>query len=428
MIVITKLSGEHFINIDIDNNILIDYNEMKIIFDKNIIIDSYYIIVKNYEYIYTNLYDIYEMKSKKDILLDNLNIIFLPYNKNDVEYIKQKSNLRDIDFPNDNLRNDKLFVLMAVNYSSLYYKKISNELKYDKDIIFNAAMTNNNNFFQYIPTEYKSDKEFMKFYINISSIYFKYASNELKNDEELINFAINSQNSLNCEIILHYLNNSYKDNEDFVKMILNKNIGCFRFISNRLQNKKEIIMLCIEKLKLSTNKFNNILQYLNDINRNDKEIILPLINMNGSHIEYISKNLELDNDIVYTAIKNDPDAHIFIHKSFFNNKDFILLCLHDNDYHDHLKYMNFLSSLNDKFKDDKDIVIGSIKKCCKNIFYCSNRLLNDKDVILTALNSHYCCYYNNKYDYIKLLSNIINKSKLKNDPDILNQLSNKLLI
>jgi hypothetical protein len=47
---------------------------------------------------------------------------------------------KPIDFPNDDLRNDRLFVLMAVNYNSKYYEKISNELKYDKQIIYNAVM------------------------------------------------------------------------------------------------------------------------------------------------------------------------------------------------------------------------------------------------------------------------------------------------
>ena len=90
-----------------------------------------------------------------------------------------------------------------------------------------------------------------------------------------------------------------------------------------------------------------------------------------------------------------------------------------------------------KFKDDKEIVIASIKKCCKNFIHCSKRLKNNKEVILTAINNCYYDFYNNmeendKIDYIKKrIKNIyiiLENTKLKNDPDILNQVIKKIRI
>ena len=201
-------------------------------------------------------------------------------------------------------------------------------------------------------------------------------------------------------------------------------------------------MLCIEKLKelnLDQN-YNKILSLINDINKNDKEIVLPLISMNGYHILYIIGDLLLDKDIVYAAIKNDPTTYKYIDISFFNNKEFILLCLGNSKYsngYDEENYEYFLEGLDKKFKDDKEIVIASIKKCCKNFIHCSKRLKNNKEVILTAINNCYYDFYNNmeendKIDYIKKriknIDIILENTKLKNDPDILNQVIKKIRI
>ena len=97
----------------------------------------------------------------------------------------------------------------------------------------------------------------------------------------------------------------------------------------------------------------------------------------------------------------------------------------------------FEDHLMKKFKDDKEIVIASIKKCCKNFIHCSKRLKNNKEVILTAINNCYYDFYNNmeendKIDYIKKriknIDIILENTKLKNDPDILNQVIKKIRI
>ena len=443
MISISKLTSDIFLTINYDKNIPIEYNEMKILFNTNIIIESYYMLIKDNEKIYTNLYDIYEMKFKKDIILDNLNIIFLPYDKKDVEYINKFPSYfitnNSCDFPNEELRNDKLFVLMAVNHNSKYYKKISDELKYDKEVIYNAVNNDYNcSCLEYIPTEYKNNKEFMKFCIKYNGCNIRFASNKLRNDIELVNLSIEKEYNNG----LKYLSDYYKNNEEFIKPLLNKYPRCFEFISKKLQNKKEIIMLCIEKLKelKPDNNYNNILLIINDENKNDKDIVLPLVSMNGSDISYISNDLALDKDIVYSAIKQNPTSYKDIDKSFFNNKEFILSCLVDSEYsngYDEENYENFLEDLDDKFKDDKNIVIASLKKCCRNIIYCSKRLRNDKGVILTAINNSYYDFYDNmnendKINYIKKRTKnidiILKKTKLKTDPDVLIQVIKKIKI
>ena len=61
MIIITTITGDIFSTIDYDKNIPIKYNDMKMLFNTNIITEFYYMIIKDNKNIFTNLYDIYEI-------------------------------------------------------------------------------------------------------------------------------------------------------------------------------------------------------------------------------------------------------------------------------------------------------------------------------------------------------------------------------
>ena len=205
MITITKLTGEIFLTINYDKNIPIDYSRMRKLFDINIQLNSYYILVQNNEKIYTNLYDIYEIKFKRDIILNDLTIIFLPYDKKDVNHMKKAGGLiLTVDFPNEDLRNDKLFILMAINYDDRYYQRINDELKYDKEIIYNTVMSNLWNDFSIFRHFYDShenkyneiiyDKEFMKSYICNPKSCNRFARQKLIQADELIDIVFNTTN------------------------------------------------------------------------------------------------------------------------------------------------------------------------------------------------------------------------------------------
>ena len=378
-------------------------------------------------------------------------------------YIKLYRNINfhaTSSIPNEDLKSDKLFVLMSVNYSGIFYKYISKELQQDKQIIINAALSEKSRYqcLNYIPLKYKENKDFIKYFINYNSANIRFASDDLKNDIELVNFAINQSG-----FALQYLNEIYRDNEDIVRIAINNyprcfqyiserfrdnedivriaikdDPKCFEYISERLRNNKEIIMECIKILQLSKEKYNNILRFVSEIHRNDKEIVLPLVGMNGSDLQYVSEDLITDKDVVYAAINNDSTVFMDADELFFEDREFILLCLNTNGY-DEENYEKFLEDLIDNFKDDKDIVLAAVKKCGNNIKYASNRLKNDKDVVLAAIDN---CYYD-FYEYEKMsnddickdikkrninIDNILNETNLKDDLDILKQIIKKIKI
>ena len=419
MINIRLLSGKLYKSIEIINN-NVNYNQMKILFDYHIICNKYYMIVKNDISIYTNLYDIYEMMYIENIILDNeLNIIFLPYNKKDVDEIKNinynGNNNNFINKFDNKLWSDRLFVLMMVNFCGGYlYRFISSSLKEDYQIIHNAALSNNKNNFkfrclEFIPNKFKENKEFFKYFINIEGTVIYYSSQSLKNDIELAELAI--------------INNP----------------DAFQFISEELRNTKYIIIKCINIISIQ-NKNNKLLPFIScDKIKNDKDIILSLIKINGSQLEYVLPKFKKDKDIVYAAIKNSPDAYLHSDKSFYKDKNFILLSLsHSYKQFDILEYENFLKNFDEDILDDKDIALAALKKSGLNFKYLSKRLQNDKDVvILSIINCYNTSEYENPWQYnltelvkymIDLNNNInliLNNTTLKYDSDILQTIINK---
>ena len=423
MLSIKYLSGEIFITINDFNND-ISYEEMKILFDSNIIIEQYYMLTNNDENIYTNLYDIYEMKYRKNIILNNnLNIIILPYKKIDVKRIKNNARLVELsesenidgylhldihNFPSKRLKSDKLFVLMAINISSKFYKYISKDLQEDFDIIDIIYRDLEN--LDFIPQKCRDSKEFIKEFINKygDTSIMSIASDNLRNDTELIYMAINSDGES-----LKYINEFYRDNEEIVRIAIKEYPSeCYEYISERLRNKKEIIMECINILKLSNSKYyyehNNILRNISNINRSDKEIVLPLLEMNKRDFKYVSEELKKDKEFILTYL------NIITLSNDYDYKDFLLNLPH--------------------FNNDKEIVLAILKKCGSNIKYVSDRLKKDKDVILTAIVN---CYYeidktrnSNSYKFQYLqeknikINNILNEVDICNisDPSILQQI------
>ena len=425
MFTVTKLSGDILTtikscdNFDFNN---ISYDELKILFDTNIntglIEQPYFMILNINKIIYTNLYDIEEMKKFKNgkITTTNVNIIFLPYKKEDVEKIIDKTNkscfgyyqILESNFPNEELKSDKLFVKMALSHCSDYYKYISNELKEDNEIIDIAIKYGSIRNLKYITKKYKEDYKFMKIYLDAPLYLIEYAGYNIK------------------------------DNKEIVINILNEKPEYFQYISKRLRNNKEIIQLCIQKLKNTDCKSTNIMKSLSSYYKDDKSIVIELLKIDGKQLEYVSNRLKKDNEVVYTAINNDSHSFIYADKILFNDKKFILLALTNKDFfgyngYDEEYYDDFLEDLSDIYKDDKEIVLAAVKRCGINIKYASNRLKNDKDVVLTAIDNS---YYNDPYDMKYILEHkrnqhnnidiILNETKLQNDVDVLKLIINKI--
>ena len=398
---------------------------MKELFDTNIK-HKYYSIIKDNSIIYTNLYDIEDIKNNnKQIILDDIQlyIIFLPYKKRDVNIIKQwkPTYPYPINSINNKLLKDKLFVMMIVNHCGLFILYIDPSLKNDEEIIKTAALSKYYRYksLQYIQEEYKKNKNLFVYLCNIEGLNIQYASDELKNDNELVDIA------------------------------LNNNINSFPYISDNFRNNEIIIEKCIQIAQFTNNRSSinrpSILDYVtSDIIKDNKNIMMKLMEQNGSQIRYVSDRLRNDYDVVSTAIKQDPYcAYLYgnINESLYYDKKIILFTLNqpDSDIDNYSDFMNNFSEFPD-ILDDKEIVSAAINKSGKNFKFISERLQNDKEIVIKSLmncydTSEYDEYYYDRYfEYIKYMKNLEDEienildytsESLKKDSDVLQVIINK---
>ena len=420
MIIIKDINNNTFINIDYIENFTFNYTQLKQLFNQYINCNKYYSIIKNNIVIYTNLYDIIDGET---YIIDDipLNIIFLSYNKKEINKIKcWKPTVYPINFNmrlNNNLTKDKTYALMMVNHCGVLYNLIDSSLKNDDQIIKTSLFSKYGKYksLQYIPKEYKINKNFFLYVCNLEGTNIRYASNELKNDIELVNIA------------------------------LNNNIHSFQFISQELKNNQKIIENCINILDIKEKQV-PILEYITSDNiKDNKDIILKLMKYNGSELQYVSDRLRNDIDVVSAAIINDPYFAYFhgnINESLYYDRRIILLTLNQPfHYSDIEDYEEFLNNSSNNILDDDEIVLAAIKKSGRNYKYISERLKNNKDILIKCLLN---CYntsefvedadeYNNYKGYIIYLKSLENEIEnilkhapelLKKDPDVLQVIIN----
>lgn len=413
------LSGSIHSNIYPDLDKEYSYFELKNLFRN---IDGFFTIVQDHENIYTNLYNIIEMKNKQ-IKLEDLTIISHPYLKYDLDKIKYKhpkqssfgcfgkssENITYKYYPKEDndlttefklsqpdLDNDRLFMLALVNLDGCLLSYASDEIKNDKYLVYNAYL-NRSDSFQYASNEIKNDKLFIDKYFSIFSI-LKYCSDEIKNDKELIIKLLELSFSVIGDIGPMLIN----DKEFISELFKLDTFDCsiIHFFNTNLKNDKALILRCIEAQKnnilKNTEYYNPKSLYLNNVGNElqyDREIIIECLKFDGSELKNIPEDYPLDNELILFGLK-----------SGFTKIE----CW--DDYQDILEYVD------KPFRSDKEIVIAAIRRHGNNYHYASKRLKNDPEIVVEAINN--CWYDTIKDEKRKTYDNDIVKNIIKVDKAI----------
>ena len=190
----------------------------------------------NHEY-FNDLFD-FEQKKKIGLELlkkDKLKIIKLFKNF----YYYNKFNYYDIED----------FVLLAVKYDGLCLKYASNELKNNKLIVL-AAINQTINSIIYASIELQEDKEIISAAIKKSASVYCLLTNNVKKDPNILFECIKKDPT----IIQHafYSNQEFFDDKNIALKLLNINGTYLSFVSNRLKHHTKILITAIR---------NNVLAY-----------------------------------------------------------------------------------------------------------------------------------------------------------------------
>lgn len=185
---------------------------------------------------------------------------------------------------------------------------------------------------------------------------FKGLNKELKNNEVFIEDLI--KNKVN---IFPFIKNK---NKLFFLSLENNMDENYKFLSNDLKEDSEILDKLLSVKIGNKNWFINATQKLKE----NKELILRVVEQNGWSIQYISKNLKKDIEIANKAIEKDARAFQYLDESLRNNKE---------------------------------LAIKTVKKNPHMLSDCSKSLKNDKEVVWEAVNNNEYAFNNASKEILK---------------------------
>lgn len=189
--------------------------------------------------------------------------------------INQKNNYDaySLNYINNELRNDKNFMISCININCNTYHYVSDNLKYDKDIGLAAV---------------------------INGFHYNILHNTIKYDSNILLEALKTRKASKFK---EYTTIELQTDVNFIYKAVTNNPLVIKFIDkNILENNKEIIIITLNNINLSKNIYVNkqkdtIVFYIPDKYKIDKEICLLIIKYN-LYIKWIDDSLLIDKEFI----------------------------------------------------------------------------------------------------------------------------------
>ena len=97
----------------------------------------------------------------------------------------------------------------------------------------------------------------------------------------------------------------------------------------------------------------------------------------GNALQYASKELKNDQDVVLAAVRNSGDALQYASKELKSDKDVVLEAVSKDG--------SALEYASEELKNDKEVVLAAVRQDGSALYYASDALKNDKEVVLAAV-------------------------------------------
>jgi len=176
---------------------------------------------------------------------------------------KESIYLNRLDTFNSLLRDDKEFVLEAVQKNPLNLNHVSDRLKEDRDIVF-EAMKQDPSVFKFASHTIKCDEDIIKLAVKNDGLNLEHTSATNQNNPEVVMLAVQQNGNS-----LRFASMDLISDREIVKEAVKQNYNSFEFVSHDLKNDKAFIVELIEETKS--------LKFLNHASteiKNNKEVML----------------------------------------------------------------------------------------------------------------------------------------------------------
>ncbi len=322
---------------------------------------------------------------------------------NYIEKLQQKPELL-ITLPKEYLADKDIIRAVLVrkwhNYKTNFdilklFKEADKSLRYDVDFVKELMKSCSGYLFEYLPEALREDEILLLFALKHSGYEYMYNKmmDDAQSDEE--DYNVDHVNDISYDLYLHIC---------YEKSVM-------RFAGKKILNNKKVV---IKALELEEDGF----CYISDALRDDKELALQAVLGDATNFESLSDRLRDYEELALAAAKGNgrfldefdyPEKWKYLDSCFFQKlshrlKDdkLFLVNLITNVYGAEfiLKYVS------DVFKNDKELVLLSVKKNGNVLEYASDALKNDKEIVVEAIKND-----PSAFQYAS--------EKLKNDSDIL---------
>lgn len=252
-----------------------------------------------------------------------------------------------------------------------------------KFLIF--VLKDDSTIFQYIPEEFKSNKEFLLESIKNNSSVFQYIPEELKNDRSFILESV----KINGDV-LYYTKENIKNDKEIVLEAVENNGQSIRFASEDLKNDKDIGFAAFNNDNMSKmylgQDVKNILE-----NKEKEEYKFNLVIENFIKTNHVLdenkefKKEEVPNNFIKRMVKSTSLIYDFYSES--NIVPTREEALKDPAFALHIVSKNglYLADICEELKNNKEIVLEAVKNNGKSIQFASESLKNDKEIFYTAV-------------------------------------------
>ena len=273
-----------------------------------------------------------ELKNASERLRDNKEIVIMAVkncgdalnyaserlrNDKEIVMIAVKNCGAALNYASERLRDDEEIVLAAIQSEKpIYYydkiemdidksvlKYVSKRLQDDKQIVL-AAIDNGTNHLKYVSTRLQDDREIVLQSVTTGKHQLKYVSERLQDDREIVLQSIKYDGTQ-----LEYASARLQDDEEIVLEAINDEPISLEYASYRHRNNRVIV---IKAIKSYSNYEISPLKFVSEKLKDDKEIIMIAITNCGNALRYASERLQDDKEIVLEAIKNDRNAFYYI--------------------------------------------------------------------------------------------------------------------
>ncbi|EFC36692.1 predicted protein [Naegleria gruberi] len=323
-----------------------------------------------------------ELKTDRQLILDcilserkvleNLNEEF----RNDRELIRLavKQHYGALEYASDELKNDRELVLEAILFDSTNFTFASKELRMDTEIL-ECTIIKDSTFLEYAPESVRRDREFVLRAIrnsfNTISQYFGY---NLKEDRDLILEHAKRTGSIET------LPQEFKQDREIVLTAIQLYGSEFKYASRSLLNDRELLIIALR------NGFR--LSDYNEIEL-DREIVYESCRYDRNNLKNVPEQYRDDEEIVEAAISYTETGygHYFfecVSDRLKSNVDFMRKMAKIYGYVIHY--------VPESLANDRELILNAVSQDASTLQYASEELKNDKEVILTALKISAECY------------------------------------